>query len=87
MEQYHAKMLAVSLAGHDKGKRYVVLGQEKEYFYLVDGTTKLLNRPKKKNQKHVQLVKHLPEEIREALEQIRDDSDVKKILISYSSLK
>lgn len=87
MEQYHAEMLAVSLAGHDKGKRYVVLGQEKEYFFLVDGTTKLLSRPKKKNQKHVQLIKHLPEEIREALSQIREDADVKKVLISYGSLK
>ena len=87
MEQYHAEMLAISLAGHDKGKRYVVLGQEKEYFFLVDGTTKLLNKPKKKNQKHVQLIKHLPEEIREALNQIGDDADVKKILISYGSLK
>ena len=48
MEQYHAEMLAVSLAGHDKGKCYVVLGQENGFFLLSDGKYKPLERPKKK---------------------------------------
>ena len=44
-------LLAYSLAGHDKGKQYVVVGQEQDSFLLVNGTTKLLEKPKKKNDK------------------------------------
>ena len=81
--QYQAEMLATSKAGHDKGKQYVVIGQEQEYFLLVNGSTKLLNKPKKKNQKHVQLIKHVPDELLEAMKQIREDADVRKILSIY----
>ena len=55
MEQYHAEMLAVSRAGHDKGTYYVVLGQEDGVLFLTDGKNRLLEQPKRKNQKHVQL--------------------------------
>ena len=85
--QYQAEMLATSKAGHDKGKQYVVIGQEQEYFLLVNGTTKLLDKPKKKNQKHVQLIKHVPEELLEVMKQIREDADVRKILSIYQMRK
>ena len=48
-------MLATSLAGHDKGKTYVVLSVDEQYVYLVDGTFKTLQNPKKKKMKHVQM--------------------------------
>ncbi len=86
MKLYQAEMLATSLAGHDKGKRYVVLEQENDCLYLVDGSTKLLARPKKKNQKHVQLIKHLSAELTDRMSKIRDDADVRKILKIYESL-
>ena len=54
--------------------------------YLVDGSTKLLARPKKKNQKHVQLIKHLSAELTDRMSKIRDDADVRKILKIYESL-
>lgn len=79
-----AEMLAISKAGHDKGKQYVVLGQEEDYFLLVNGTTKLLEKPKKKNQKHVQLIKHISPELMELMKQIREDSDVRRILNRYN---
>ncbi len=87
MELYQAKLLATSLAGHDKGKCYVVLRQDNDGYYLVDGTNKLLARPKKKNQKHVQLIKHLPEELTEPMENIREDADVRKILKLYDDTR
>ena len=83
MEQYHAEMLAVSLAGHDKGKCYVVLGQENGFFQLSDGKYKPLERPKKKNQKHVQLIRHLPQEIAGKMDRISQDADVKEVLKLY----
>ena len=83
MEQYHAEMLAVSLAGHDKGKCYVVLGQENGFFLLSDGKYKPLERPKKKNQKHVQLIRHLPQEIAGKMDRISQDADVKEVLKLY----
>ena len=83
MEQYHAEMLAVSLAGHDKGKCCVVLGQENGFFLLSDGKYKPLERPKKKNQKHVQLIRHLPQEIAGKMDRISQDADVKEVLKLY----
>lgn len=84
---YCAEMLAISKAGHDKGKQYVVLGMEQESYLLVNGTTKLLEKPKKKNQKHVQLIKHLPQEMAEAMKEIKEDADVRKILSIYNNQK
>lgn len=40
--------LALSLAGHDKGHYYVVVGEEAEAVYVADGELKLLARPKRK---------------------------------------
>lgn len=85
MKQYQAEMLATSKAGHDKGKQYVVVGQEQDTFLLVNGTTKLLEKPKKKNQKHVQLIKHISPELLELMKEIREDADVRKILKKYQN--
>lgn len=50
-------MFAVSKAGHDKGQMYVVLREDEEFAYLVDGVSRTLDRPKKKRKKHLQPVK------------------------------
>lgn len=50
-------MLAVSRAGHDKETTYVIIDQEGEYVYLADGCIRTVDRPKKKNKKHIQIVK------------------------------
>ena len=50
-------MLAVSRAGHDRETAYVIIGEEDEYVYLADGQTRTVDRPKKKNKKHIQIVK------------------------------
>ena len=81
--QYQAEMLATSKAGHDKGKQYVILGEEQEFYLLVNGTTKLLEKPKKKNKKHVQLIIEIPGEAAALMCRIRDDADIRKILRIY----
>jgi ribosomal protein L14E/L6E/L27E len=45
--------VVVSLAGHDKGKSYVVVGMCEEYALLCDGKNKTLEVPKKKKKKHL----------------------------------
>ncbi|SFA93339.1 hypothetical protein SAMN05216249_10556 [Acetitomaculum ruminis DSM 5522] len=58
-------MLAVSKAGHDKDKVYMITKIDNDYLYLCDGYTRNLERPKKKKYKHVQIIKRLPKEFDE----------------------
>ena len=51
MDRWEKGMLAKSLAGHDKGKIYVVINIEENHIFLVDGTVRTLDRPKKKKRK------------------------------------
>jgi hypothetical protein len=71
-------MLATSKAGHDKKQVYVVLKEDDEYCYLVNGTTKLVAKPKKKKKIHLQLIKNIPENV---LAEIKDKNNLDDILI------
>ena len=44
--------VVLSVSGHDKGRLYVVI-QAGEYPLLCDGKRKLLEKPKKKNKRHL----------------------------------
>lgn len=46
---------ATSRAGHDKGKCYVIVGEEGDFVYLCDGRLKPLAAPKRKRRKHIQV--------------------------------
>ncbi len=50
-------MLAFSKAGHDKQSVYMITGEEAEYVYVSDGKRRPVENPKRKNKKHIQLVK------------------------------
>ena len=78
MEGYGVGMMARSLAGHDKGKVYMVLDVKEPFVYLVDGKIRSLDHPKKKRIKHVQVERHIPEWIQNVIREGRDlqDSDV-----------
>lgn len=49
--------MAVSRAGHDRNKIYLIIGEDKEYVYLADGKIRDFDHPKKKNKKHIQIIK------------------------------
>ena len=49
--------IAISLAGHDKGRAYVVLKTDGSFAYLADGKIRKLANPKKKSLKHLRLGK------------------------------
>lgn len=78
-------MLASSKAGHDKGDIYVIMKEETEYVYLVDGRLRTFEKPKKKNKKHIQIIKTTIET--SLLEKIRngqaDDSEIRKVIKAY----
>ncbi len=56
MIEYKAGEIVISKAGHDKCEHFVILKSDSEYVYLVDGVFRTVDRPKKKNRKHVQIV-------------------------------
>ncbi len=51
-----------SMAGHDKGKVYLIIKEETDYVWLVDGETRKLSNPKRKNKKHIQIIKKYGQE-------------------------
>ncbi|SHO48554.1 KOW domain-containing RNA-binding protein [Anaerocolumna xylanovorans] len=79
---------AVSTAGHDIGKCYVIYREELEYVYLVDGTARTLNNPKKKNKKHMKLI----EGVENLLPWMNDEKittrneDIKRAIKTYSKI-
>lgn len=74
---------AKSLSGHDKNQYYLVLKKDDEFVYLVNGKTKPLEKPKKKNLKHIQIIKRLPEEVKEMLEDKLTDITINKAIKTY----
>lgn len=85
MKIWKSEMLAVSRAGHDRDTLYLVLGEEGDYLWLTDGRRRLLENPKKKKKIHVQIIKHLPEQLLAQMQEITVDAHVKKILKAYNS--
>lgn len=78
-------VLGRSLAGHDKDRIYVVLGEQGQDLILSDGRYKLIDHPKTKRKKHVQLIKHFPNLIRETARDFEkwDDDNIKKVISLY----
>ena len=76
---------ATSKAGHDKTKLYIIINEDLEYVYLVDGDLKPLDKPKKKSKKHIQIIKKVDEIIQNKLEtkQIIYNEDIKRAIKLY----
>ena len=87
MREFSPEMLAVSRAGHDKDTLYLVLENDGTYVWLADGKRRLLESPKKKKCKHVQVIKHLPDEILDQMQSITLDAHVRKLLADYRRLQ
>lgn len=56
-------MFAISKAGHDKDQMYIIVKEEGDFFYLVDGKIRGIEKPKKKRKKHLQIVKSGTDEV------------------------
>ena len=60
--------LVISKSGHDKNHVYVVMEVESGFVYVVDGRLKTLDKHKKKNIKHIQMVNIKSDEILEKID-------------------
>lgn len=65
MDRYEVGMLAISRAGHDLNQIYIIIDVDKEYVYLVDGLLRKIDNPKKKNKKHIQVIREVQIDIAE----------------------
>ena len=79
----HMNQLAVSLAGHDKGKLYAIVREENGEAFLADGRIRTLENPKKKNLKHIRRILRLPVEAEKAFLEVKQDSDLVHALRLY----
>ena len=87
MDPIQIKMLAVSTAGHDKGKTYAVLCEEEGCVFLADGRNRKIGKPKRKNRIHIQPVIHIqpyfePDELSAV-----SDADLRRILRIWQTRK
>ncbi|MCR4674173.1 MAG: hypothetical protein K5675_04115 [Lachnospiraceae bacterium] len=76
---------AKSLQGHDKNKIYVVLKEDENFVYLINGKEKTTDKPKKKKLKHIQIIKYLPQEVIEIVsdESVLSDEEASKMIQIY----
>ena len=86
METARSSDIVFSLAGHDKGREYVVLKTDGSFAWLVDGKTRKLVNPKRKSLKHLCLGRMGSPELAEALSEGKTtDSAIRKELAIYRS--
>ena len=84
METARSTDIVFSLAGHDKGREYVVLNLDGSFAWLVDGKTRKLTNPKRKSLKHLCLGKMGSPELADALSEGKTtDSAIRKELAIY----
>lgn len=74
---------ARSKSGHDKNQIYLIKEKDEKFVYLVNGATRIMDMPKKKNAKHIQIIKNLPIEVTEILEENLSDLTVKRAIKQY----
>ena len=76
-------MFAKSLSGHDKNQYYLVIGEVGTRLILTNGNTKPLEKPKTKNEKHLQLIKNIPECVAEIIKERKDNESIRRALKLY----
>lgn len=76
MNLYKEGNLAKSLAGHDRNQIFVIVKEEGEYVYVADGRLRLLEKPKRKNKKHVQPICYS----NELMPGIKYNEDIKRVI-------
>lgn len=60
MRKYLCKgALVKSTQGREEGEVFLIINDEEDYAYLVNGKTRTLLQPKKKNKKHLYLLKRV----------------------------
>ena len=83
---YKLGYFAVSLAGHDKGRIYMIVSENGEMLCLCDGVHRFTENPKYKKKKHVQMIRS--EKMAEAFPGLMESGDADlRIRAAVSDLK
>ena len=90
MVDYKKGYFAKSLAGHDKGKLYIIIEEKNDssdFVFLSDGELKPMDKPKKKRIKHIQVIKTVDEGIGTIIEKGQElrNEDIKRAIKTYSN--
>ena len=72
--------LALSAAGHDRGRLYLILGEDGDRLLLADGKLRKLSSPKRKNRRHVMFLPGLWEAVSGKLPQPLTDAALRRFL-------
>lgn len=83
MSNIVAGMLAKSLAGHDKDNIYYIERVEGELVYLIDGSLRTLEKPKRKNRKHIQVIYNIEETENLIADNNVNNEQIKKLIKEY----
>ena len=83
MKEYlNVGAVVLSTAGREKGEIFLISKDEGEYSLLVNGTTRTIENPKKKNKKHLHLL--CKSNVAQIDMNDLSDAQVKKFLNNYS---
>lgn len=85
MERITRGMLAWSRAGHDAGTLYLVYDTQGDFVYLCDGKSRGCGKPKKKNRKHIQIIRKIPCELESWNGETLRDEEIRAILKKYKA--
>lgn len=83
---YSKGQIVFSKCGRDKGRAFIVCDYDDDYVFIVDGSLRKLEKPKKKKKIHIQISNNIDEEIRNKIENelYLLNSDIKKALAKYN---
>ena len=87
MSEVRTGMAAVSMAGHDTGRYYIIVRAEDGYVYLADGTLRTCEHPKKKKLRHVRINRRISPEIERNLSEAGElkNEIIKRLIKEYRS--
>ena len=78
--------IVLSLCGRDEGKYFIVVGTQDDYSMIGDGKNRRLEKPKRKNNKHLKLEDRIDEEIATRLVEGGKvtNNEIRKALAQYT---
>ena len=86
MEDKYKGCLVCSKAGHDRGEVFLVTGEEGNTVFLADGRGRGADTPKRKNIKHLALIRRgYPPELRDRVRrgELPDDDEIRRVIKDY----
>ena len=80
--------IAKSLNGHDKDELYIIVRTEENYAFCCDGRLRMLDNPKKKKLKHLQVSNYQVDDIKDKIDNALklSNSDIREAIEIYKNL-